>query len=882
MSVLFRFLKWVLPPALYRKWAPPKAKKIKAPVPAKKSRIPKMKAAPPAPSPQFGWKRLALLIPVFLLAAKGQSKWMDIRDYHNINEGWVYFLAAIALFIVVLWPFHQERLQREPLPFPLEAGILAFLFGIAAFFRLFRLDQMPPGVFYDQGFMGWASLRILHEGWHPFWVEEPLHCSSLLFYQLAAWFALFKPSPAGFFSYFVFMSLLSFGFIYWTFRQLAGPRMALLAFYILAVMRWNVNFSRNGFPSIQVLFYMFGTISFLLYGLRNRKTWPFLASAVFFSLGFYTYQAYKVVPLLLLVLALYKLCVDGWESIRVHGRGIVAFGCVVLILVTPFFYVSYKNKNLGLRETYLNIFAEMKERHSVSPLVDMVTRTAKMFNREGDNNERHNIPNYRMLDDVTAALFVLGFFYALRLVQRRKYFFAVAGFLVMCLPCVLSQDAAHANRMMGTTPFLAFLAAVPIAAIWGRVRHQWGGTGEAVFLLVLMEPLFLMGLQNYNVYFNVQAFNHSMWNTGLWEGYSVPATKIGEEIGKDGDKYDFFLFKNAQNDPTVDFLGYFHRDRMKIMTALKDLAPFDIEKGRGACYVLTREYEGLLGVLKAIYPTVQAEEIRSPSGQTIVTFFKVTPEQAEAAQGLDGTIDGVAKHFASFPKDLPPGPYRGVFQGQVFVNSFGKYRFTPESKGKVSLKIGGRQVRPNVPLGLARGFYSVEVNWAAPVGPADLKLEASEEAGPTTFLGPGNLTVLPLNRGLKGYFYGNERGAGSPSIVEWDPVLNFTGGEDFYYVFAQLFAKWEGTISAPQAGEYSFWGQTNEFGKLEVDGVELFDFGPNKSAKVSLKAGPHKIQAYFRKVLGPSFTLYWKTPGSDDFTVVPIGAFGETKPESPL
>jgi hypothetical protein len=432
--------------------------------------------------------------------------------------------------------------------------------------------------------------------------------------------------------------------------------------------------------------------------------------------------------------------------------------------------------------------------------------------------------------------------------------------------------------MLGCTPFLAFLAAAPVAALWKRVRQRWGGLGEVVFFLLLFEPLLLMAIQNYNVYFNLQASNVSMWNTGLWEGYSVPATKTGEAIGRDGGQYDFYLFRNSQNDPTVNFLGYPHKDRMKIMAALKDFAPFDSEPGRGICYVLNKEYEGLVEMFRSFYPAAQIEEIKNPVGQPVVIFVKIPPTQVEAVRGLDGIVEGTPKHFPDFPNDLPPGPHHVIFKGRVFLDGFGKIRFLTQTKGKVSLKLAGYPITPNTQMDFARGFYSLEVEWTSPAGPADLKLSYALENRSPVPLSWKNLTTLPLNRGLKGYFYANSADNGNPSVMQWDPVLNFTGGEDFPYTFAQLFVRWEGVLLVPQAGDYQFMGKTNEYGKLMLDGTELFDFGPNKTGAAHLTAGPHLIQVYFRKVLGPTFSLLWKTPGMNEFTVIPIGAFGETKP----
>ncbi len=160
-----------------------------------------------------------------------------------------------------------------------------------------------------------AALRILHEGWHPFYVEDVFHAYSLALFQLAFWFKLFGATEVSLKLFYAFLGLLGFPLIYWTFRQLAGTRVALLSLFILAVMRWNINFSRNGFPTVQMSLYMFGTIAFLIHAIHGNKSSKksiFNAMAIgagaFFVLGvlpfaffsFYSMLAKMRLPLMLL------------------------------------------------------------------------------------------------------------------------------------------------------------------------------------------------------------------------------------------------------------------------------------------------------------------------------------------------------------------------------------------------------------------------------------------------------------------------------------------------------------------------------------------------------------------------------------------------------
>jgi hypothetical protein len=867
------FLSRIIPPAFLKgKGQKSKSKPARA---SSKTRSPKPAASQDAPASAFGWGRLALLGLSLALAAKGQSLWLQQSQPQTIVTGWYFFGPAILLFLIALKPWKREGLKNLEMTRNTELFFLGAVFLVAAFFRIHRLGEIPPGIFFDQGFMGYAALKILHENFRPFFTDEVFRNPPLLLYQLAAWLIFFKASSFGFYLFFAFLSLVSLGLIYWTFRQLAGPRMALLALYILAVMRWHINFSRNGFPTIQVPLYMFGTTAFLLYGLRTGKRWSFYAAAVFFGLGLYTYQAYKIFPFLLVILGLYEWFTNR-QAIVKNAKSLVGFSVLFFLLISPLLYQMTTSKSLGWREDNYNIISDIKEAHSLAPLKRMIFKTSRMFNREGDLNERHNYPNYRMLDDITAGLFVLGLFYALSRIVRRKYFFAAVGFLVMCLPCLLSQDPAHANRMLGTTPFIALLAAAPLAAIWGRLRGAWGAKAEIFFVLVLLEPLFLMANQNYKTYFELQASNNSLWTTEVWAGYSVPETRIGEMIKAEGEKYDYFLTPRFENYPTIQFLGYFQKDKVKKMENPADLAPFKVAAGQAACYVLLKEHGGMVSLLRELYPGGKLEEARDSKGNPIVDFYKVSAEDIQAAKGLTGTLNGKPAHFADFPKDLPAGPYHATLKGSVFIAATGDYRFESQVHGSVRMTIGGHPVAPATRLNLARGFYSIEVEINAHSGPVEANFLLVGKGGQAQILGPANLTSLKLNHGLKGSWYGKPEEKGDPALVQWNPVLNFPHGGDFTYTDYALFIHWTGTLRAPETGSYEFETRTKEYSKVVIDGKTVIDGSDRQLGRLYLTAGPHSIQVYFRKVLGPTFTLLWKTPKGFSPVEIPMGAFGET------
>ncbi|HVM32450.1 MAG TPA: glycosyltransferase family 39 protein, partial [bacterium] len=324
--------------------------------------------------PSFGatdFYRLLAVLAALLLAGMGQFYLIQSSRPATLLIGGLYDLGAASLWLAVLGPWFKAGAAESSWVLSKEKILFWSIMALALFMRVFLLDRLPAGLFIDQGYEGYSALRILHEGWHPFYVEDIYHNYALVLYQIAAFFLFVGASDLTLKLFFVLMVMATFPLVYWTFRQLAGPRLALLTLFVLAVMRWNINFSRNAFPTVQVPFYMFGTLAFLVYGLKQGKRWSFAVAALFFTCGFYTYQAFKVFPLLLAAYAIYEVLTD-WRSVKANGKNILLFLGLAFALTFPVFHDMFLTHNLGTREAELSIVPQLKAQHSLKPFFNVL------------------------------------------------------------------------------------------------------------------------------------------------------------------------------------------------------------------------------------------------------------------------------------------------------------------------------------------------------------------------------------------------------------------------------------------------------------------------------------------------------------------------------
>src|SRR5271157_5576876 len=108
----------------------------------------------PKTSPSNSGPQLALTL---FLGALGQWFLAQFEEPTTLYWGLVFYLPALVLWVrsTCISP------SKEPAPISLrlEAVLFFSILLVATFFRTYRLDQFPPGVFTDEACVGWGALR---------------------------------------------------------------------------------------------------------------------------------------------------------------------------------------------------------------------------------------------------------------------------------------------------------------------------------------------------------------------------------------------------------------------------------------------------------------------------------------------------------------------------------------------------------------------------------------------------------------------------------------------------------------------------------------------------------------------------------------------------
>ncbi|HUZ93236.1 MAG TPA: hypothetical protein VNG29_04580, partial [Candidatus Paceibacterota bacterium] len=423
--------------------------------------------------------------------------------------------------------------------------LLACILIIATFLRLYHFTWTPPGLYPDEAMDGNNALEAYHAPnfWSALKVYYPedngregLYVNTIALLMKATggihepWIVRLPAAISGILTVLGMFYLVSElfrehddkgstdpglrredkgAFENWKLK-IENSEVALLAAFLLATSFWHINFSRIGFRAIMAPLFLTWALYFLLKAIRAgnfqssifppkadppladnfQKRWVFaVLGGISFGLGFYTYIAYRVSPLLLL------LFVPFFRREKYFWKATLVFLAVAFVVALPIglYYLHHPGDFFG-RTSQISVS------NSASPVKDLAVNIAKtlgMFNIHGDNNWRQNISGAPELYWPVGLLFLLGIVLGLRSFFKKEppdsalsvkfsiFNFSAKGgsasggqfsnsllflwFILAMLPVVLSDEGIpHALRSILMIP-----PVIIFAAIGGVALYRW-------------------------------------------------------------------------------------------------------------------------------------------------------------------------------------------------------------------------------------------------------------------------------------------------------------------------------------------------------------------------------------------------------------------------
>lgn len=839
---------------------------------------------------------------------------------------WAISLALAALAGWLLWALGRPavddaniRLRAGVNPTPAltisrrwEAIAFVLILALAVFLRLYRLGEIPTGIYVDETNGALDALSILQgRPVSPFgvgWYETP----SGYTYYMAALFNWFGANFYALKAASLIPAILTVPAVYLLARQMFGPVTGLLAMTFMASSRWHLTMSRWGWnetapPLFQVL-----AAFFLLRGLRERRALDYSLGGLLTGLVVYTYLSSRLAVATLGLFALYWLLTDREGPIRSwqrHWRGLGVFLIASLIAVAPILVTYITNPfTFNNRASEISIFVEVREQGSYQPLLDNIEAHLKFFHQAGDRHGKHNLPGEPETDPITGLLFVVGLGYGLLRLRDRRRGLLWLWLVFAMIGGVLSvrHESPQAYRTLTAIPAIAILAADVLyragAGLAGLRQRGFGEKERKFSVLGVLGAMVVIGGAGFGaawestVYFGRQADSEAVQSSfNLTENW---VTKEVQAALADGTTV--YLSPRFYTFSPLRFLIW--GDQMQATgTADLDNPPYLLlrpevdlpvaDPGGAVLFLVDSYYWPLADYFRVYYPNAAVDLIRGPGDAPLYMRVMVPEADTAAIQGLRTTVtlsDGSAT-TATVPSPNQNWEERTdvakvTWAGSLRIPTSGAYEFVLPPGLFLTLDdapwVGSRY--------LASGLHSFSAQIANPESqPISAELVwrrpdpvqgMVQEAVPAAAF----FQISPPQQGLLATYYAGESWSGPPLFQQITPFLLLAWSPEGPFV-GSFSARFTGSLRVDSPGPIRFRLDADDGVRFIVDGQvvaeALVPDRPNQVVvSLDLSAGEHPIQIdYFQRGGGNALEFYWQPMGLPE-SPVPPGVLSPTEP----
>lgn len=798
---------------------------------------------------------------------------------------WIFHVLSIIFLLV--GSFRLTRNNYQPSSLFLywqntEIFILFFIFFLAVFVRVIRLDQIPFGFWYDEAVNGLNSSSILQNpNYFPIFFGNtnlPAHFN----YLVALSFKVFGESIFSVRLVSAIIGVLTVVVAYFTGSELFNRKIGLMFAFLLAVSRWDINWSRIGMHGVAVPFFELLTIGLLIRALRTKKLYFFTLTGLSLGLGFLFYFPLRFFPFIILIF-LGFLWIKNRFYIKSNFPGLIILLISALLITLPLIQFSIFHPNeFFSRIQNTSIFSDKTIAQALPSIIETTREHLLMFNFHGDNNGRHNFSGKPMLDLLSGALFILGIAMSIRYINKPKYFLILSWFFLMLLPGILSLDfeSPQSYRSIGSMPAVYLLVVIPFYFLSEYMNEKPGLEKNFFNKSIILTILFFIGVSNTSTYFNYQ-----MKSSSTWLEFSAKETIIGKKMASLGDNAVYYINALYFGSPTIEFLTPNLNDYHVLETY--DSIPLRLDNNREALIFLDSSQELLFEQAKNYYPNGDFSKIKEPNGEIILYEIYLKSNAISEMQGLTVSYFGT-NDFKGQPvmirteknlsrewnnNDPLSFPFGVEWKGLLFAPEYGEYRFFIKNSEKTNVTVDNKKldsVGDVITITLAKGLHSINFKTLANGGEFQFYWQPpNEEVQPLTSSYLFNSSII-LN-GLLGQYYNNSKWEGAPSYAQIDPYINF-----YYHnqpIPRPYSIEWIGYINIPVSGEISFRLESVDESALFLDEKLIVEGGPtskNIQKNIYFEKGYYPIRVRFADYTGYTHIyLYWTIPGYEESIIPP-------------
>ncbi|MDD5489616.1 MAG: glycosyltransferase family 39 protein [Candidatus Moranbacteria bacterium] len=516
--------------------------------------------------------------------------------------------------------------------------LAAVIFAIAILARTYHITTLPPGVYPDEAVNGTDALNANETGHYQLFYPNNYGREGLFMNLIALGFKIFGVSVITLKMWSVLFGVLTVAGVMLLARELFGTyRTGLVAGFLYATSFWAINFNRISFRANMLPFVLVFTFYFLFKGLREKRFRDYVYAGLFFGLGIHGYIAFRIAPIILVMLLLAFL-ISKKKFLREYWKPILAFFLAAFFVALPMLLDFYFHPEyFATRSESVSVFSpKVNQGHLAKALWESATKTFGMFNFQGDQNWRHNFPGQPELQSWTGIFFLIGiiiliyyFFYwiyqGIKSGQRSQNFvisvLLLSWLVAMLLPGLLTYEGLpHALRTIGALPAAILIAAFAVEMIFRFLDHlktrnfrlPFAQLGRAALIILIVWSGFV-GVKTYFIDWASApqihaAFSQNFKNMALYLNNLPPGVNKYVVANAGGQIMDDGLPVSAE---VVKLLTYYPTPGIIYSRP----ADFDPQSLKAPAKVVLMYYDGeVIAKIKSVFPNALVQKLDPQPG----------------------------------------------------------------------------------------------------------------------------------------------------------------------------------------------------------------------------------------------------------------------------
>lgn len=401
------------------------------------------------------------------------------------------------------------------------------VFALAAFYRLYLLDQVPPEMFSDHA-EKLIDVSNLLWGDHAIFFPRNTGREALQMYLTAAMSKIFGTGIS-------FLSLklgtclaglFALPFIYLLGKEIKNREVGLLAMFFAGIAYWPNVISRVALRFALYPAFLAPMLYFLVRGLKRKRWNDFLFSGLFLGIGLHGYSPFRIVPLVVIILLLIYLIHDkSKENRRMAVIALLLVGLISLLVFLPLGRYALNNYDMfayRMRTRMTGAEAPIQGSY-LGVFLSNLWKALIMFQWDNGQIWVHSIPGRPALEVVTGALFSLGVvLVALRYLKNRHWLDLSLLLMIplLMLPSVLSiafpAENPSLNRSGGAIIPVFLIVAFAVENLLVNLKEKFQKKRGLWISRAVLLILVIISMQgNARLVFEdyYQQFKRSAWNT---------------------------------------------------------------------------------------------------------------------------------------------------------------------------------------------------------------------------------------------------------------------------------------------------------------------------------------------------------------------------------